>query len=313
MSSYDLQLRVSENILIIKVVDNDYNIYKTGITKQHHFVQQFLNENLVALKEFLEQKDNIEIVEEMNSIKVILRKPVHLEFNLIRQQQEGFENDIRKELVSKFSLLLNLEKRLSSIEKQLSYGVILPGYKTTLPVDLQTLYINFVCQHRPENWLTETLVDNNAFKLLQNDVHCKTSTNKINIGCDRLRADITYEVYLGHRINPYWFDGNTLEPVSYLKGLKRLFLRHIEDTVTDISPIYHCSELEVLRIEGFPNITSIDFSQWPKLKLVILYNLSNLDDIKTLKKIDIDELCIHNCPKLLNIPALASKVKIEKK
>ena len=53
--SFDLQLRVSENMLTIKVVDSDYNIYKTGITKQHHFVQQFLNENLVALKEFLEQ------------------------------------------------------------------------------------------------------------------------------------------------------------------------------------------------------------------------------------------------------------------
>jgi len=302
MSSYDLQLRVSENILIIKVVDNDYNIYKTGITKQHHFVQQFLNENLVALKEFLEQKDNIEIVEEMNSIKVILRKPVHLEFNLIRQQQEGFENDIRKELVSKFSLLLNLEKRLSSIEKQLSYGVILPGYKTVLPVDLETLYINFVWEHPIQAQPYKDTIENKKdFKIFQNDIDCHAITNQGMC------------VFLGHRINPYWFDGNTLEPVSYLKGLKRLFLRHIEDTVTDISPIYHCSELEVLRIDGFPNITSIDFSQWPKLKLVILYNLSNLDDIKTLKKIDIDELCIHNCPKLLNIPALASKVKIEKK
>jgi hypothetical protein len=310
MSNYDLQLRLNENILIIKVVDNDYNIYKTGITKQHHFVQQFLNENLVPLKEFLEEEDNIEIVEEINNLKVILRKPVHLEFNLIRQQTEGFENDIRKELVSKFSLLLNLEKRLSSIEKQLSYGVILPGYKTILPVDLETLYINFVWQYQPENWPTETLVDNTGFKLVQNDIQCKTSTNKIHTSAV---GSLHHEVYLGKRLNPYWFDGNTLEPVSYLKGLKRIFLRHIEDTVTDITPIYHCSELEVLRIEGFSNLKTIHFTNWPKLKLVILYNLSNLEDIKSLEKIDIDELCILGCPKLLNLPNLASKVKIEKK
>ena len=305
MSGYDLQLRLSENMLMIKVVDNDYNIYKTGITKQHHFVQQFLNENLAALKEFLEQKDNIEIVEEINNMKVILRKPVHLEFNLPRQQTEGFENDIRKELVSKFSLLLQMEKRLSSIEKQLSYGVILPGYKSVLPADLETLYINFVLHYKDKNWLDETL-DNQGFKSVQNDIQLKASTNQ------RQGHTTGHEVYLGKRINPYWFDGYTLEPIAYLKNLKRLFLRHIEDTVTDISPIYQCSELEVLRVEGFPNLKTIDFSHWPKLKLVILYNLSSLDDIKTLEKIDIDELCILNCPKLLNVPTLASKVKIEK-
>lgn len=302
MSRYDLQLRLSENILIIKVVDNDYNIYKTGITKQHHFVQQFLNENLVPLKEFLEEEDNIEIVEEINNLKVILRKPVHLEFNLIRQQTEGFENDIRKELVSKFSLLLNLEKRLSSIEKQLSYGVILPGYKTILPVDLETLYINFVWEQptQPQPY-KDTLEDNKEFKIIQHQDDCRSITNQGMC------------VFLGKRLNPYWFDGNTLEPVSYLKGLKRIFLRHIEDTVTDITPIYHCSELEVLRIEGFTNLKTIHFNNWPKLKLVILYNLGNLEDIKSLEKIDIDELCILGCPKLLNLPNLASKVKIEKK
>jgi hypothetical protein len=305
MSGYDLRLHLTENMLLIKVVDGDYNIYKTGITKQHQFVQQFLNENLKALHEFLENRDNIEIIEEMNCMRVILHKPVHLEFNLTRQQQEGFENDIRKELVSKFGLLVNLEKRLSSIEKQLSYGVILPGYPSVLPVDLETLYINFVVQYQPKNYPTETLVDNNAFKLVQNDVHCKTSTNN--------ETSHSHEVYLGKRLNPYWFDGHTLEPVGYLKGLKRLFLRHIEDKVTDISPIYHCSELEVLRIQGFANLKTINFAQWPKLKLVVLHNLPNLVDIKSLENIDIDELCIDGCAKLLNMPNLASKVKIEKK
>ncbi len=97
MSGYDLRLHLTENMLLIKVVDSDYNIYKIGITKQHHLVQQFLNENLKALHEFLENRDNIDIIEEMNCVRVILHKPVHLEFNLTRQQQEGFENDIRKE------------------------------------------------------------------------------------------------------------------------------------------------------------------------------------------------------------------------
>lgn len=311
MSGYDLQLRVSENVLIIKVVDNDYNIYKTGITKQHHFVQQFLNENLVTLKEFLEQKDNIEIVEEINNLKVILRKPVHLEFNLIRQQTEGFENDIRKELVSKFSLLLQMEKRLSSIEKQLSYGVILPGYKTVLPVDLETLYINYVPSGIGSiKGLKETL-SYSEFKLSNTDNHINTETFEYNCN-NHQPQNILKSITFSARVNPYWFDGHTLEPIGYLKNLKRLFLRHIEDTVSDISPIYHCSELEVLRVEGFPDFKSIDFSHWPKLKLVILYNLSSLEDIKTLEKIDIDELCLLNCPKLLNVPTLASRVKIEK-
>jgi len=303
MSRYDLRLHLTENMLLIKVVDGDYNIYKTGITKQHQFVQQFLNENLVALKEFLENQDNIEIIEEMNSMRVILHKPVHLEFNLTRQQQEGFENDIRKELVSKFGLLVNIEKRLSSIEKQLSYGVILPGYPSVLPVDLETLYINYVPSIIGSGQgLKETLSDS-EFKLGNSDTHIKTE----------YRCGSWVTVPFSSRINPYWFDGNTLEPVSYLKGLKRLFIRHIEDKVTDISPIYQCSNLEVLRIQGFANIKTINFSQWPKLKLVILHNLASLNDIKTLEKIDINELCIDDCPQLLNIPTLASKVKIEKK
>jgi hypothetical protein len=303
MSGYDLRLHLTENMLLIKVVDGDYNIYKTGITKQHQFVQQFLNENLKALHEFLENRDNIEIIEEMNSMRVILHKPVHLEFNLTRQQQEGFENDIRKELVSKFGLLVNLEKRLSSIEKQLSYGVILPGYPSVLPVDLETLYINYIPSIIGNGQgLKETLHDI-EFKLGNSDSHIKTEY------CN----SSWHTVLFSSRGNPYWFDGNTLEPVSYLKGLKRLFLRHIQDKVTDISPIYYCSNLEVLRIQGFPNLTSINFSQWPKLKLVVLHNLPNLVDIKSLEKIDIDELCIDGCAKLLNMPNLASKVKIEKK
>jgi hypothetical protein len=181
----------------------------------------------------------------------------------------------------------------------IGYGVILPGYKTVLPVDLETLYINFVFERQQNGWPIETL-DNQGFKN-QNSSLWQTSTHQ------------NHEVYLGQRVNPYWFDGHTLEPIRYLKGLKRLFLKHIADTVSDISPIYDCTELTVLRVEGFPNIKSIDFTNWPKLKLVILYNLASLEDIKTLEKIDIDELCILNCSKLLNVPTLASKVKIEKK
>jgi len=312
MSGYDFRLHLTENMLLIKVVDGDYNIYKTGITKQHQFVQQFLNENLKALHEFLENRNNIEIIEEMNCMRVILHKPVHLEFNLTQQQQEGFENDIRKELVSKFGLLVNIEKRLSSIEKQLSYGVILPGYPSVLPVDLETLYINYIPSIIGNGQgLKETLHDI-EFKLGNSDIKIKYETSEYNLNQNTPENTLKGILFSAH-INPYWFDGNTLEPVSYLKGLKRLFLRHIEDTVTDISPIYHCSNLLILRIQGFPNLTSINFAQWPKLKLVVLHNLPNLVDIKSLEKIDIDELCIDGCAKLLNMPNLASKVKIEKK
>ena len=103
-----------------------------------------------------------------------------------------------------------------------------------------------------------------------------------------------------------------MEHIRYLKGLKRIYLRHYQDTVTDISPVYDCSELLVLRIDSFRDLTLIDFTNWPKLKLVVLYNLSSLEDIKTLEKIDIDELVIIQCPKLLNVPKLAPRVKIEK-
>ena len=311
MSGYDLRLHLTENLLLIKVVDGDYNIYKTGITKQHQFVQQFLNENLKAIHEFLENRNNIEIIEEMNCMRVILHKPVHLEFNLTRQQQEGFENDIRKELVSKFGLLVNLEKRLSSIEKQLSYGVILPGYSSVLPVDLETLYINYVpiCK-KDGSGIKDTLSDS-EFNIDNWDTYIQQYCDK-SIHSHNATTSYISTQFSSH-INPYWFDGDTIEPLSYLKGLKRLFLRHIEDKVTDISPIYMCSNLEVLRIQGFPNLTSINFSQWPKLKLVILHDLASLNDIKTLDKIDIDELCIENCPRLLNMPNLASKVKIERK
>ena len=296
MHRYDLQTHIIENILRLKITNNKH-IYNTDITQEHHFIVQFADNNIAILKEYLDQKDNIEIVDEIHYIKVILHKPVYLEFNLIRQQQDQVINDIRKENSSCLDLLLNLEKRFNAMEKQLSYGVILPGYKSVLTVNMETLYINFVWEANKSIPIEK--LDNNSFK-------------KIFNGWSVCVGQGNAQVCLGNQINPYWFDGYTLEPIRYLKGLKRIFLRHMEDTVTDISPIYHCSELTVLRVEGFPNLKTIDFTNWPKLKLVILYNLSSLEDIKTLEKIDIDELCILNCPKLLNVPTLALKVKIEK-
>ena len=150
-STYDLQLKLSQNNLIIKVVDSEYTIYKTSVTKQHQFVQQFLKEDLAKLKGFLEVSQNVEIIEELNAMKVCLKEPVYIEFILQKQHHEGLQDDIRKEIINKFNQLVGLEKkltetnmRISNIEKQLSYGVILPGYKSVLPINLETLYINYV-------------------------------------------------------------------------------------------------------------------------------------------------------------------------
>lgn len=306
-----LQLKLSATNLILKIVDNEYNIYKTSITRQYPFVQQFLKEDLSQLKTFLEVTENVEIIEELNTMRVVLHRPVCLEFILHKQHNEGLENDIRKELIAKFNQLSRLENhiletnaRISKIEKQLSYGVILPGYKSVIPLHTEDLYLNYfpVLKHDKAPERAPEVIKDFKSRVVHNECYAYNTESGFS----------HHNINIGRRINPYYFDGHTIEPISYLKSLKRLYLRHFEDKVSDITPIYDCVSLEVIRIQGFPDLKRIDFSRLTKLKEVVLYDLPNIEEIRTLEHIDIDELCIVNCPKLQNMPNLSSKVKIEK-
>lgn len=300
-SDYDLRIKLNSSCIVIKLVDTEYNIFKKCISKLDPFVNQYLNQDLSILKGFLDIRENIDIIEQLNIMKLILKKPIYLEYILEKQENNSFEKDIKKEIIIKFNQLSILENRLietnnriSKIEKQLSYGVILPGYKNTIPINSDTLLINYI----PKNVsnFPEFIKPHSFFFKYDEDNVCLNDLGQ----------------RIGEVINPYYFDGHTLEPLSYLKNLKRLFLRHNRDKITDISPLYECKELEVLRIDGFDIINSIDFSKWINLKSVTLHNLKNLEDIKTLEKIDIDDLNLYNCPKILNIPNLPSKVKVMK-
>jgi len=306
-SDYDIRYKLKENSLLIKVVDKDLTIFKKKIKPNHPFVNTYLQGKLSVLLEFLNVPENITLSEDLNKICLTLSKPIYLTIDLDKETPYCINANLKNEILSKFGQLrTEFERykvqnniRISEIEKQLSYGVILPGYSEVISIYADYLLINYI------HW--EKTVRNDGYTIYADTTNGLGQSIDINKFTDRKVKGFTAPKLESFR-------GYTLEPLRYLKYLTKLYLRHIDgqDTITDISPIYTLHTLHWLRIDGFHNITTVDFSNFKNLKVIVLSNLESLNDISSLSYIDISQLHIYNCPQICNIPKLKESVKIEK-
>jgi len=117
---------ISKNRLLIKAIDEFYNIYSYIVTKNDPFVVNFCNKDLNILANLLK---DYEIEENDGFVVVKITKPIYLSYKL--EKQEAATADISNMIMGKLQemqLQINSQNtRIQGLEEQLEHGVILPG------------------------------------------------------------------------------------------------------------------------------------------------------------------------------------------
>jgi len=310
----DITYKMVDNHLTIRFVDDMFNTSIATITPEYHYVRNYLNGNVKKFYEMLiSNREHIDIIEESNGMTFRIRMQ-YLSLDIpMKTKSIGSEgnNEMMVKIMNRFSQmdtlindvsskLTHTTDRLIEVERQLSYGIILPGYKAVIPKEQTWLGLNYVPYlHRGDCNYPEDFCENQPtfFKSKYHGHYhgISNSNHSVNLGC---------------KINPYYFSGYTIEPLSHLKELEKLYIRHMEDNITNLDVIEKLTSLKWLHIIGF-NQTNINLTQLKNLKIIKFANMPELE-IVNVDGLDLEEFHIHNCPKLVNMPSFNTKVKVVK-
>ena len=285
---------ISENRLLIKAIDEFYNIYSQVVTKTDPFVVNFCNKDLNVLVDLFK---NYEIEENDGFVVVKIIKPIYLSYKL--EKQEAATADISNMIMGKLQemqLQINSQNtRIQGLEEQLEHGVILPG-GGVIDKNEKQLYL---CVGNKQN--NQISMDNFYFSFgIFNKTHARSFTGT-NIKSVKFLRNLDKFVYCDLHIdftrNPYTRSGSChykaitdFSTLKYCKELTGIYFRY--SLIVDISFMEELKELEEVYFVGCPELQTIN----------VLAKLPNL------KKFG-----YQNCPKIGSLPDFNSKVVVEKK
>ena len=141
--------------ILIKAVDDFFNVYTHVVTTNDPFVVNFCNGDLSKLSKLL---STYEIVENDEHLILKISEPICLSYKLNKEKQSN--ENINSLMLGKFQEMSDkidgLLTRVDDLEDQLDNGVILPGYgvieKKCTELILYTENISISMQHMRNNF-----------------------------------------------------------------------------------------------------------------------------------------------------------------
>ena len=311
--------RNDDNIMI-KATDPRFSVYKCFITVRDPFVFNHCNRDLSIMEKFLRDNSSFITFEENDDCLIFeMKQPIILKYTLKKEKMEGGELnsiilgklEILMERVKMLDTLMEhfkmVEKRTESLEEQLQYGVIIPGYGiSSVPIDSDKLIMIF------------GLKDNVVYD--SREYFLSGSPNSLRIGGGGTNTD---------HMNIY-FNGKTLEPIKYLKNLMLFqfgiswnnengcvlpfsYKHECPVKSEEFAVLANCSKLKDIRLIS----TTIDDISWvSNLKELENIDLTNSNDLKDLSPLldcpKLKSVIIRQCPLVSNLPNFPSSVSVSK-
>ena len=282
-----ISFSVNDKRLLIKAVDNLFNIYSVCITLSDHFVVNYCNKDLSVLANLLQ---DYQIEENDEYIVLKVEKPIFLSYKL-KKEQVSNEN-ISTVLIGKIQEMNEkidkLSERTSDLEEQLENGVVLPGYGVIEKSRKKLiLYRNTenVQKHRLNQIIRPPYFDSFVFR--NNNI----SSMVIN---DELE-----------------FRGDSIKPLKYLKELTHIDF--VSLNLEDYSILENCQKLEEILFMDC-QVKNIDFMlKIPSLKSIRFSNCKQLEDIQILSKLpNLTCVKLEDCSKIKSYPEFRSGVTFNK-
>jgi len=279
---------ISENRLLIKAIDEFYNIYSHVVTKNDPFVVNFCNKDLNILGNLLKDYE----LEENDGFAVVkITKPIYLSYKL--EKQEAATADISNMIMGKLQemqLQINSQNtRIQGLEEQLENGVILPGYG---------------------------VIDKNETELFLRNANNTNNTSVANFQESQF-SDFSYFSFPCKRtLNPFY--GNNIKPIKYLSKLRKFAISYhyisLINNVENFSSLKYCKDLTHFYV-SYSNISDITFmEELTRLQEVYFFNCPQLQTINVLAKLpNLKKFGYSSCPKIGVLPDFNSKVIVEKK
>jgi len=281
----------NDDRILIKCVDDHFNIYKCVINQFDPFVSTFCSRNMGKMEKILKNY----VIQEMDDHMILkVEDPVELQYILKKEklpEGEAFAMIIGK-LESIEEEIGKLQFRTSELEEQLENGVILPGYAGgVIPKDSTELLLGV----KEEN-------GNSDFKKTP---HPHSTSNR------------NYFVTNGGsiyfpRFNNNEFIGKSIKPVAFLSNLQ-VFAFHYNQDVKDFTQLGKCKNLMELYFNTC-NVSSLEFVRsLKKLQKICFHTCPQLKDLNPLMDCpSLQEVTYQSCAGVQSVPNFPGNIKITK-
>ncbi len=284
----------NEDRILIKCVDEHFNIYKCVINQFDPFVSTFCSRNMGKMEKILKNY----VIQEMDDHMILkVEDPVELQYILKKEklpEGETFAMIIGK-LESIEEEIGKLQLRTSELEEQLENGVILPGYAGgVIQKDTTELLLG----------VKEERVYHSDFKRIGHP-NCSPNKDTYFIAGNQQNFDLC-------RINNNEFIGNSIKPVSFLSNLQ-VFAFHYNQDVKDFNPLGKCKNLMELYFNTC-NVSSLEFVRTlKKLQKICFHTCPQLKDLNPLMDCPaLQEVTYQSCAGVLTVPNFPGNIKITK-
>ena len=267
--------------ILIKVVDNFFNIYTNIITINDPFVVNFCNRDLSKLLNLL---SNHEIVENDEHLILKITEPICLSYKLTKEKTSN--ENINSLILGKFQEMSDkidgLLTRVDDLEDQLDNGVILPGYG--------------VIEKKCTELILYTENENISRHHMRNNFQCRQVI--------AFKSNNFYSLEINHQPP---FMGNSLKSIKYLTELRRIHFVNL--SIEDYSILSHNQKLEEIIFLSC-SVKDVSFiGKIKTLKKVCFGECPNITDISILSTLpQLKELRISGCSGIKNKPELRSDV-----
>ena len=288
--------QTNEDRILIKCVDDHFNIYKCVINQFDPFVSTFCSRNMGKMEKILKNY----VIQEMDDHMILkVEDPVELQYILKKEklpEGETFAMIIGK-LESIEEEIGKLQLRTSDLEEQLENGVILPGYAGgVIPKDTTELLLGVKIEY-----------NNPDFRRVGNP---NGGTNKDHFRVQMTNGGENYLLF--HRVNNNEFIGKSIKPVAFLSNLQ-VFAFHYNQETTDFTPLGKCTNLMELYFNTC-NVSSLEFVRTlKKLQKIFFHTCPQLKDLNPLMDCPaLQEVTYQSCAGVILVPNFPGNIKITK-
>jgi len=282
----------SDEKIIVKCIDEHFNVYRCEIEQSDPFVDNFCSRNLRKFEKILK---NYKLEEQED--KIILKIEIPIELKYILRKEKKPEGEALSMILGKLSNMeeeiIKLKSRTRNLEEQLENGVILPGYAGGV-----------ISKNTTELLLgVKKEYDNPDFRTT---FHSMTGQDKDNFYTNR--GDVIF-----YDFNNHDFSGKSIKAVSFLNELN-IFALHYNQLVDDFSPLGNCPLLRELYFNSC-NISNIDFTRNLKfLQKISFVNCPKVRDLSPLLDCHLlQEIYFQNCNNIQHLPKFSKNVEINYK
>lgn len=288
-----LTFSTNEDRILIKYVDDHFNIYKCVVNQFDPFVSTFCGRNMGKMEKIL--KNNV--IQEMDD-HVILKVDEPVELQYILKKEKLPEGETFGMILGKIESIQEeigkLQIRTSDLEEQLENGVILPGYAGgVIPKDTTELLLGVKIEY-----------NNPDFRKIG---HQNSGNNK-----NTYYFPVSNGGYSNGNFNNNEFTGNSIKPVAFLSNLQ-VFAFHYNQETTDFTPLGKCIHLTELYFNSC-NVSSLEFVRsLKKLQKIFFHTCPQLKDLNPLLECPaLQEVTYQSCAGVQSVPNFPGNVKITK-